>query len=319
MREIRRLQFLFALLLLSVHLLAAPVFAEDTEIVFDDYVEGMAETEVDEDLPDTASQDTVYAENNDGDDTYISNNGTVFQIPRVSDTSGRIYDFAGLFTEEEKTSLTEKIRQVEEDKDADILILTSEDVPRDAYYGTETSMRYARQFLIDNSFRENSFIAIIDMSNRVFWAVGYGTYGSEKYAGWGQKVYDLVKSDLSDQSYGSAARTYIREIERLDNPLMAAVPTALSLIVSGVLTLLGMLGFSIHHTSSQPSKANTPAINVLGYRSRAHNEHYLRTTVHRRHIERVHSSGGGGGGGGFSGGGFSSGSGGSHSGGGGHF
>ena len=314
------LRYLILAALLALALQAVSVFADDN-IVFDDYVNGMAETEVDEDFASEtdASADEVYQENNDGDDTYISNNGTVFRIPRVADTTPRIYDFAGLYSEDEIRDLTEKIRSVEEDKNADVIILTADDVPRDAYYSVETSMRYARQFLIDNHFKENSFICIIDMSNRVFWAVGYGKYGTERYSGWGQKVYDMVKSSLTNRDYDYAARIYIDQIKRLDNPLMAAIPTALSLIISGVLSLIGMLGFNMHHKSSQPSKANTPAVHVDAYRSVKHDEHYLGTTVHRRHIERYTGSGGGGGGGGFSGGGFSSGSGGSSSGGGGHF
>ena len=283
------------------------------------YEAGMEDTVVDNDYSATAPQDYAYEENNDGDDTYVSNDGTTFRIPRVSDTTPRIYDYSDLFTEAEEAELTERIRKIEKDKNADILVLTSDDVPRDAYYSTETSMRYARQFLIDNHFKEDSFICIIDMNNRVFWAVGYGKYGTQKYSGWGTKVYEKVKSDLSDRAYAPAVRTYIRMIDRLDNPLLAAIPTALSVIVSAVLSFLTMLGFTVKHNSTQPSKANTPPVVVEQYRTIDHDEDYLGTTVTRRRIVRESSGGGGGGGGGFSGGGFSSGSGGSYSGGGGHF
>ena len=59
----------------------------------------MTDTVVDANAGSSYSEDQVYAENNDGDDTYISNNGTVFQIPRPKDTSARVYDYAGLFTD----------------------------------------------------------------------------------------------------------------------------------------------------------------------------------------------------------------------------
>ncbi len=293
--------------------------ADDTANYYSEESSGMADTQVDQEVSQNVSQDEAYQENNDGDDTYVSNDGTVFQIPRVEDTSQRVYDFAGLFTEEEKNALREEIKKVEEKKNCDIVLLTSNDVPRDANYSTETSMRYARQFLVDNGFDANSFIAIIDMNNRVFWACGYGDYGTQKYAGWGQKVYDKVLDNLKDRDYMKAADKYIDEINRLNNPLLAAIPTALSLIISAVLALVTMLGFNIRHNSSQPSKANTPPVQVLGYRSKKHDEHYMGTTMHRRHIPRNTGGGGGGHGGGFSGGGFSSGSGGSFSGGGGHF
>ncbi len=314
---------IFAAVLFLIMVFAAPgtVFPDSGEIVFDDYVGGMTGTVVDDTVSGQTTQDDAYAENNDGDDTYISNDGTVFQIPRVSDKEARIFDYAGLFTADETASLAESIRKVEDSKNADIVILTSDDVPRDAYYSTDTSMRYARQFLVDNGFKEDSFICIIDMNNRVFWTAGYGTYGTEKYTGWGQKVYDLVKDDLSEKRYAPAAKTYIGQVDRLDNPLLAAIPTPFSILISGVMTVLGLLGFNMHHSLTQPSKANTPPVKVVTYKSRKHDEHYLGTTVHRRHIPRSNGGGGfsGGGGGGFSGGGFSSGSGGSHSGGGGHF
>ena len=331
--------------------LVLPVWAKD-EVVFDDYVNsaggasgsvsaestasanssgeapdnynqeesaGMTDTVVDANAGSSYSEDQVYAENNDGDDTYISNNGTVFQIPRPKDTSARVYDYAGLFTDEEIRKLEEEISKLDEKKDADILILTSNDVPLDAYYSTETSMRYARQFLVDNGFKDDSFICIIDMNNRVFWACGYGKYGDKKYSGWGQKVYELVRQKMSDKNYYDAMQIYLKEINRLDNVLLALIPTPLSLIISAALAFLVILIFVIRHGTSQPSKATTPPVEALSYQRIRHNKTHLGTTVHRRHIDRSSHSGGGGGGGGFSGGGFSSGSGGSHSGGGGHF
>ena len=313
-------------LVLPVFLMSFTVFAE-TGVNFDDYVSegasdgdsaGMDQTVVDQSNNEAVSQNSADAENNDGDDTYINNNGITFQIPRVSDNSKRVYDFAGLMTDEQVRDLEDRIARLEEKKGADIVILTSNDVPLDAYYSTDTSMRYARQFLLDNGFQDDSFICIVDMNNRVFWAVGYGKYGTQKYSGWGTKVYDKVKNRLSSKDYWVAMKMYLDQIERLDNPLMAAIPTALSLVISAIATLVVLLGFNIRHSSTQPSKANTPPVKVQNYRSLHHDKHYLGTTVHRRHIPR--SSGGGhSGGGGFSGGGFSSGSGGSFSGGGGHF
>lgn len=281
------------------------------------YEAGMQDTQVDPTASGKTKQADAEKENNDGDDTYISNNGTVFQIPRVEDNARCIYDFADIFTDEQEAALKAEIDKIVNVKDAAILIITSDDVPLDAYYSTETSMRYARQFMVDNGIDGDAFVCMMDFSNRVFWACGYGKYGDVKYTGWGTKVYDKAKSAMGRGDYMEAARIYIREVNRLDNKLLAAIPTPFSLIVSAVLTLIVLLVLSIRHGTSQPSRYKAPSPEVKGYETQAHNQNFMGTTVSRRHIPR--STGGGGGGHSGGGGGFSAGSGGSHSGGGGHF
>ena len=144
-------------MLLTVLIVSLSVFtvAGDDNIVFDDYVSNSqhsaggtdsADDHADETADNegtdtsggyagsgTSSAKSEYEENNDGDDTYISNNGTVFRIPRSADKTARVYDYAGLFTDAQKEALTKKIRSIEESKKADIVILTSRDVPKDAY------------------------------------------------------------------------------------------------------------------------------------------------------------------------------------------
>ena len=333
-------------MLLTVLIVSLSVFtvAGDDNIVFDDYVSNSQNsasgTDSEDDNADDAdgsaenegsdtsagytgsgnsSAKSEYEENNDGDDTYISNNGTVFKIPRPEDKTARVYDYAGLFTDAQKEALTEKIRSIEESKKADIVILTSKDVPKDAYDSMETTMRYARQFLVDNGFKENSFVCLLDMNNRVFWVCGYGEYGDVKYSDFGQDTANKAQNSLVDGDYYKSMMIYLDEVNRLGNMMMAAIPTPLSLLISAVLAVVAVLIMNSMHNTTQPSKKNAPLPEVLNYESRHHDKKFLGTTVHRRHIERNNGSRGGGGGGGFSGGGFSSGSGGSHSGGGVHF
>lgn len=263
------------------------------------------------------------AENKDGDDTYVSNTGQVFTIPRVDISDGkRVYDFAGLFTEAEKEELEKGIAAVAAKKDADIAIVTSRDVPMDASYGMETTMKYVEQFYMDNGFKDDALFFIIDMGNRVLWTMGHGKYADEKYVKFHKEVYDDTMSKARNGDYYGAGMKFVDDTKKLDEIIYKLIPTPLSLILSSILSLLSMLFMTSKHNRTQPSKANTPRLRVNHYHTVRHDTRFLGTHTTRRTIHRDSggSSGGGGGftGGTHSGGGFSGG-GGSFSGGGGHF
>ena len=299
---------------------------EETETIIP---EDDTAAETAEEMP-AQGPDTVYikdpaeadAENTDGDDTYVSNSGEVFQIPRVDDPEERVFDYAGLFSSGEEKALRGRISEMQKKKKADIVILTSETVPEDYYYGTETTMKYAEQFLMDNGFKEDALIFIIDMNNRVLWTAGHGKYAAEKYVKYEEKVYDAAMYCAKNGDYYGAANSFLDETHKLGNRLYAAKPTFLSLLFSVVLTLMSILGLEAKHSGAQPSKAHTPAVKTNQYKTISHKEQYLGTRRSVRHIPRSTSSGGGGdggfSGGSHSGGGFSGGGGG-FSGGGGKF
>ena len=313
---------------------AGKVRADDSPIVFDEYVgettaasEPYSEPEYSEndafedESPDYSqeTQTNTEEENNDGDDTYISNDGTVFRIPRVSDSSERVFDYRGILTEEEQDSLRARIAKLEERKKCDIIILIPENVPIDIRNGTETSQKYIRQFYIDNGFAEDGTGFMIDLDNRVLWTVGHGKYADTKFVSFTEEVYRDTLSAAKRGDFYAAASVYLDDFDAYQNLAKAMIPTPLSLLISAAAAIIGMLIFNAKHNSSQPSRAATPPLKVGNYRVLNHRENYLGTTVSRRRIIRHNDSGGGGGfSGGISSGGFSSG-GGSFSGGGGHF
>ncbi len=260
---------------------------------------------------DTASSETT---------TYTSNNGTVFSMPAVTDNTARVYDYAGLFTDSEIASLTAQIKKTEANRDCDVIILTSKDVPEDADYGTDTSRNYAEQFYIDNGFAEDGWIFIIDMNNRVLWSAGHGRFYKEKYVDFAQKVYDDALHYASDGNYYGAAEVFVKDVYKLDNVLYALIPTPVSLVISAVLALIALVAVLAKHNTSQPVNNAKIAVRTLDYRELGHNSVFLGKNVTHHTIVR---SGGGGSGGGFSGGmhsgGGFSGGGGGFSGGGGHF
>lgn len=306
--------------------------ASESPIVFDDYVgettaaqSEYTEPEYEEDAS-FEDQGGSYgadaeAENNDGDDVYISNNGTVFRIPRAEDPSERVFDYAGLFTEEQHQALRDKIAELEKKKKCTIVLLMPKDVPYDINNGTETSQKYMRQFYIDNGFEKDGVGFIIDLDNRVLWSIGSGKYKTNDFVDFTEEVYNACLGVARKGDFYAAAEVFLDRFDAYGNVARAAIPTPLSLIISAVAAFLGMAFFNAQHARTQPSKATTPALQVRNYRQLNHDEHYLGTTVTRRRLPSESKSGGGGGGGfsgGFSSGGFSSG-GGSFSGGGGKF
>ena len=322
-----------AVLLASFLMFGTCAASADSPIVFDDYVgettaaqEAYSEPDYSETDAFEGAQDTgvsgasAETENNDGDDTYISNNGTVFRIPRVKDPSERVFDYRGIFTESQQQALREKIAALEAKKKCDIIILIPDSVPLDIRNGTETSQKYMRQFYIDNHFAEDGAGFLIDLDNRVLWTIGHGKYVTQKFVDFTQVVYEDTLSAAKRGDFYSAARVFLEDFDSFGNVAKAAVPTPFSLILSGFAALLGMLGFNAKHKHTQPSRSTTPPLAVQNYKVISHQENYLGTTVSRRRIVHRDNSGGGGGGfhGGFSSGGFSSG-GGSFSGGGGKF
>ena len=154
-----------------------------------------------------------YKENNDGDSVYISNDGSVFEIPRLKNAESGIYDYASLFTNDEKEVLTDLIND-RIDKNVDIVVYTSDTIPSDKYDSMETTSKTARQFLVDNSFNDDSFICCIDLNNTTFWVCGYGIYGEEKYRGWGDSVCEIATPYLNDGDFAEAVKIYINEARK---------------------------------------------------------------------------------------------------------
>ena len=264
---------------------------------------------------------SAYDENHDGDDTFVSNNGTTFRMPAV-DNSERIFDFAGLLTDSDKDGLMSLIEKAEEEKKIAIIVLTSEDIPEDRYNSSETTKNYLTEFYVFNQFPEDGFAFVVDMKNRWLYTVGHGRYGDSSYNDTCTAISEAAMKPAKSGDYPGAVRTFVQEIHKLDNVLYKLIPTPLSLIISGVISGIVLLVLALKHRSSQPSAANVPALSANGYRKIRHDVNYLGTTRTRRHIERSSPSSGGGGfssgGGGSSGGGFSGG-GGSFSGGGSRF
>ena len=256
-----------------------------------------------------------------GSGPYTSNDGTVFYMP-VADKTKILYDYADLFSDEEEKQLTELLSRESDEKNAEIMILTSLDIPRDINYGTETTQKYAEEFMYENAIADDRTILVMDMNNRLVSVYGQGRfYKDDKFVSMVDDYTADIYDDMADGNYYYAAEKYVSYIHRFRNLKYALIPTPLSLAISAVLSGLVLLGLMARHKSTQPSKATQIPIKTLNYKRLGHNSRFLGKTVMTRVIPKHTDRGGGGGGfsgGHSSGGGFSGHAGGS-SGGGRHF
>jgi uncharacterized membrane protein YgcG len=263
----------------------------------------------------------LYASQGSG--PYTSNDGTVFYMP-VADKTKILYDYADLFTDAQEKELTQKLSLESDEKNCEIMVLTSYDIPRDINYGTETTQKYAEEFMHENAISEDRTILIMDMNNRLVVVYGQGRfYGDDKFVKMAEDFYNEIYDDMANANYVYVVERYISYVHRFRNIMFALIPTPLSLAISAVLSALTLITLIARHKSTQPSKATQIPIKTLNYARTHHNSRFLGKTVTHRVIPKS-EPGRGGGGGGFSGGhssgggGFSGHAGGS-SGGGGHF
>ncbi|MDO4619975.1 MAG: TPM domain-containing protein [Lachnospiraceae bacterium] len=291
--------FLCAVLLTG----AFPVFAEEAVL-------GYGEN--------TQDSDYAYRENNNGDNIYVTNNGTVITMPLITDKTKRIFDYAELFSDQQEEELLKSIEKIQDRLKGDVVILTTNDIPEDNYYGSVTSRKYCEQFYLDNGFAKDGFIYLIDLNNRILWTAGTGEFAAEKYNSLEDKIYNAALSEAKNGKYYGTAVVCLDYLDRIHNIPRAAVPNGISLIVSGFAALLSIIIFAAKHHRTQPSVANTPMVKANDYKTLNHDCRFLGKTVTKRHIPKNTGGGGGSIGGGTSSGGFSSG-GSSFSGGGGHF
>ncbi len=263
----------------------------------------------------------LYASQGSG--PYTSNDGTVFYMP-VADKTRILYDYADLFTDAQEKELTQKLSLESDEKNCEIMVLTSYDIPRDINYGTETTQKYAEEFMHENAISDDRTILIMDMNNRLVVVYGQGRfYGDDKFVKMAEDFYNEIYDDMANANYVHVVERYISYMHRFRNIMFALIPTPGSLAISAVLSAIVLISLIARHKSTQPSKATQIPIKTLNYARTHHNSRFLGKTVTHRVIPKS-EPGRGGGGGGFSGGhssgggGFSGHAGGS-SGGGGHF
>ena len=263
---------------------------------------------------------SIFAEGTEEKDPGTYNtaaNGYAYTAPTVSDNSKRIYDFDDLLTDEEEQKLTSEIQSVENGRKCTVVVVTTENTALDPNFGTDVTRAYAEDFYDANAsgFQDDAWVMCVDMHNRVIYTVGHGRFAKERYVNFTNKVYDDVRSSLSDGDYVSAVKTYIQDVNKLDNWVYAMIPTLFSLFVSAAVTILVLVILIVKHKHAEPINNAKIDVKVLNSKQVKHSTVFLGRHTTSRRIP--HDDGGSGGG--FSGGMSTSGGGSSFSGGGGHF
>lgn len=124
----------------------------------------------------------------------------------------RVFDQANLFTEEESASLQETLSTEIEKLQCDIMILTTDDAEG------KTTMDYAETFYTEqeggyDSTNKTGVVFTIDLDNRTFWITTSGeaiTYINDARI---QEIRDAVYDDVANENYGSAAATFISQLD----------------------------------------------------------------------------------------------------------
>ena len=130
------------------------------------------------------------------------------EIRGFSAADSRVFDSAGILTEEEEEKLDEECGELSEDIQADVLIATSRERAGD-------SKKEARDFILDNKRGygegQESILFLINMEERVFTVYEY----NEEASGYLltddeiDAILASVKSDMSAGNYLEACQTFL--------------------------------------------------------------------------------------------------------------
>lgn len=129
----------------------------------------------------------------------------------VIDTGLKVYDNAGLFTEDEANKLAERARELVEKSGMDVLIVTIEDAEG------KSSRNYADDFYDDNGFGlgndKSGLVLLIDMDNREAYISTCGSairlFTDDRLA----RMIDKITGPLSDGDYAKGASVFLDDVE----------------------------------------------------------------------------------------------------------
>lgn len=132
-------------------------------------------------------------------------------IPAFAAESGRVYDLAGLFTEEEESALQGRAEEIAQGCGLDMVFLTTEST-----HGVDAK-RYAADFYEDGGFGVGAdysgIIMMIDMGERDAQIVTCGqaiTVFTDYYI---DRIWNGMRASLSDGEYFAAMETLCDSVE----------------------------------------------------------------------------------------------------------
>lgn len=228
------------------------------------------------------------------------------------DTSVKVYDYAGLLTDEETSELSDEAVQLGESYGIDVVVVTIDDDE------DMSSMEYADDFYDYNGFSANGILMLINMDYREVW---FSTCGSCIQIFHDQRIESLVQSSLSklaDGDYSAAVRTFfqraegfltqgaepdspiyeVEDPEELDyTPETALQKTAkripLYLLIAAAVSGISIAVMVSSNKSARTAREASRYLESNSVQVTLRNDQFLRSTVTKVRIDHDSSSGGG--------------------------
>ena len=119
----------------------------------------------------------------------------------------RVFDNAELLDEWEVSMLEDKIQDLRDTYDMDVVLLTLNSLDG------KTAEGYADDYYDDNGFGENGMLFLLDMDSRSWYMLTHGTaiYAVTDYGI--QEIFSAIASDLSGGDYYDAFDGYLDELD----------------------------------------------------------------------------------------------------------
>lgn len=211
----------------------------------------------------------------------------------------RIYDDAGLLTEEEKEALEDIYREYSLEDKMDYILLTSDSSE------VEDSREYAKNFYQEQGFGYNKAngdgnLLFIDMANRRVEMIDRGKCVDFVRDEEVETILDEVTPYLSDEDYAGAAESYVEETHMAfvtdrassggeKNKMRYLIYGFLALVTAGVVTGALVMGNKSQMTSDCYTYGKEIKVNP-----RTRQDRYIRTVTTSTPKPKNDSDGGGG-------------------------
>lgn len=175
---------------------------------------------------------------------YNTYNPTAIESTPVVDATLRVYDFAGLMTEDEEASIKAAIDEFEaEYTNINLVVVTINSNPK------KSARDYADDFFDYNSFSNNGVLFLIDMDTRNMWISTTGSSISKLTDSRIDDILDVVEPRVKSKEYSKACLGFVNSVKRVYEGKSAGEPeTMQSLVIKALKTgaLIGLCGGAIY-------------------------------------------------------------------------
>ena len=244
-------------------------------------------------------------------DTNIDLNSIV--IENEDEISGNVYDGAGLLTDDQISSLSDKLAEIEDQYQCDVAILTLEDA--NGYEVYDYAKAIYKRCGYGYGSDKDGIMFIVSMAERRSELIAFG-YGSTALTDYGREyILDEVAPTLSDGDYNKAFNTFadlisvfLKEAREnipydVDHPAKLTLFSRLLpyLMSFGIALIVAAIVCSVLIASMKTASKKHRAAEYMepgSFHLTKKRDYYLYTTTHRVKREKQENSSGGSNGGG---------------------